>query len=173
MARDAGGRRERCGTVALLRERLAISSGSGGQWKHSWDRPIHRLISRIDQPQQLTSGTLRGLPGTVARDAVTRTEQIPRSKKNRLLGGSKTGATGLEPATSGVTGRRSNQLSYAPLRVCPVLQAPIYFAVRNFRRRSVLVGAESHFGAPDPNPAVGMVLGSKWDGDSFAGPRPV
>jgi hypothetical protein len=27
-----------------------------------------------------------------------------------------TGATGLEPATSGVTGRRSNQLNYAPKR---------------------------------------------------------
>jgi hypothetical protein len=26
----------------------------------------------------------------------------------------KAGATGLEPATSGVTGRRSNRLSYAP-----------------------------------------------------------
>ncbi len=29
---------------------------------------------------------------------------------------SETGATGLEPATSGVTGRRSNQLNYAPGR---------------------------------------------------------
>ena len=28
----------------------------------------------------------------------------------------RTGATGLEPATSGVTGRRSNQLNYAPER---------------------------------------------------------
>ncbi len=27
------------------------------------------------------------------------------------------GATGLEPATSGVTGRRSNRLSYAPERI--------------------------------------------------------
>src|SRR6185436_9231144 len=31
-------------------------------------------------------------------------------------GQERTGATGLEPATSGVTGRRSNQLNYAPER---------------------------------------------------------
>ncbi len=42
--------------------------------------------------------------------------RVPKpAEENRLrAGGSGTGATGLEPATSGVTGRRSNQLNYAP-----------------------------------------------------------
>ena len=35
------------------------------------------------------------------------------------------GATGLEPATSGVTGRRSNQLSYAPSGNAADLNAPL------------------------------------------------
>jgi hypothetical protein len=34
--------------------------------------------------------------------------------KRCRFAGTFTGATGLEPATSGVTGRRSNQLNYAP-----------------------------------------------------------
>jgi hypothetical protein len=39
----------------------------------------------------------------------------PRNAKASPVAGlAGTGATGLEPATSGVTGRRSNQLSYAP-----------------------------------------------------------
>src|SRR3954469_4662117 len=35
-----------------------------------------------------------------------------------VFAGVSTGATGLEPAASGVTGRRSNQLSYAPEKGC-------------------------------------------------------
>ena len=44
-------------------------------------------------------------------------EVIPPKVFARIAGGlsaQKTGATGLEPATSGVTGRRSNKLNYAP-----------------------------------------------------------
>ena len=33
-----------------------------------------------------------------------------------------TGATGLEPATSGLTGRRSNQLNYAPTQYNSLIQ---------------------------------------------------
>src|SRR5579864_1640191 len=36
------------------------------------------------------------------------------SRPNRALGKNLAGATGLEPAASCVTGRRSNQLNYAP-----------------------------------------------------------
>ena len=51
------------------------------------------------------------LPATVARSDQP---GYLRHESARFAGTSRAGATGLEPATSGVTGRRSNQLSYAP-----------------------------------------------------------
>jgi hypothetical protein len=40
---------------------------------------------------------------------------VPRGERAALL--EVAGSTGLEPAASGVTGRRSNQLNYDPARV--------------------------------------------------------
>src|SRR5436305_14027625 len=58
----------------------------------------------------------RPLPGTVAR-SVSRDAGTTRTPDSLTIAGVlEAGATGLEPATSGVTGRRSNQLSYAPSR---------------------------------------------------------
>ena len=55
------------------------------------------------------------LPGVVLRrGAGWRRGLSPRFCLGSYFGGILAGATGLEPAASGVTGRRSNQLSYAP-----------------------------------------------------------
>jgi hypothetical protein len=51
---------------------------------------------------------------TAIRDA--QEERLKDPKADPKSGVTIAGATGLEPATSGVTGRRSNQLSYAPGR---------------------------------------------------------
>jgi hypothetical protein len=60
-----------------------------------------------------TPSTSSTAPSTPHRK---RPEERAERKKSPRAGTLRAGATGLEPATSGVTGRRSNQLNYAPRR---------------------------------------------------------
>ena len=69
------------------------------------------------------------------------------------------GATGLEPATSGVTGRRSNQLSYAPAALDPEWALLVFQAtsVKYTRQRDATpsrVGVVGDEGFEPPTPSV-------------------
>ncbi len=78
----------------------------------------------------------------------------PTPPKTRPMSGvTKAGATGLEPATSGVTGRRSNQLSYAPA-----------FCAGRFR--IVRTCAPFQYANPPPLPPASLV----WPGRSPSAP---
>src|SRR6516162_895966 len=64
------------------------------------------------------------------------------------------GATGLEPATSGVTGRRSNQLSYAPAALVPERALVMLPAkgVKYTRRRNATPSESEWWAMRDLNP---------------------
>jgi hypothetical protein len=104
----------------------------------SWRPPLHcsfRCSERAVAGVRLVDPS-RCAAGTSETTTVTQALLLPVARRNgaRLLpreraicayqdngrcqlARSFTGATGLEPATSGVTGRRSNQLNYAPARM--------------------------------------------------------
>jgi hypothetical protein len=71
---------------------------------------VWRARSRADVPRRASSAT----PSCYFADPVGATSCRGRLEMPGNGGIPEAGATGLEPATSGVTGRRSNQLSYAP-----------------------------------------------------------
>ncbi len=75
-------------------------------------RPAYVERGRED-PLALAAGAANTAAST---NATSRRRRDPESVAMRKVcqDGFETGATGLEPATSGVTGRRSNQLNYAP-----------------------------------------------------------
>ena len=96
----------------------------------------------------------------------------PRNRKNRLQAVLRAGATGLEPATSGVTGRRSNQLSYAPLGM-PSMPRTDFFGLPQLESRSRVSGGVSNFCDEAPNPAMGAIERRRLGEDPNWGPRPV
>ena len=72
-------------------------------------RPRTRLSGLLSDVDWAPLGTNR--PETTPQPPLSGPRNV---ETRRLAAGFRAGATGLEPATSGVTGRRSNQLSYAP-----------------------------------------------------------
>src|SRR5438093_785705 len=72
------------------------------------DRAAIRSQTRMAEPK-MASGRVAS-PG----DSFQGEMLPPIQATHHLICRDFTGATGLEPATSGVTGRRSNQLNYAP-----------------------------------------------------------
>lgn len=83
------------------------------------------------------------------------------------------GATGLEPATFGVTGRRSNRLSYAPVArgVREIRVAPSPVKRRAERRRRCGRGTPSSGARPHPRAARCVPCRCTTDGTTCGRPR--
>ena len=70
-----------------------------------------------DEPGGIRASTRRGSKRRrQQRVRADRPEQADRRRVERVVWEEVAGSTGLEPAASGVTGRRSNQLNYDPNR---------------------------------------------------------
>ena len=75
--------------------------------------------------------------------------------------------TGLEPATSGVTGRRSNQLSYTRLRrrrALGIRSLPCQRPSLVFCRRSIADVRSTNVPSSNRNPAMSGLAGGREDG---------
>ena len=97
-------------TAVVPRRRLARRVRRGGR--------TARVLPECRQREFGSSG--RRFGGKCGRaDRRVFQSDLPRPASDRQAGTqtarTRAGATGLEPATSGVTGRRSNQLNYAPV----------------------------------------------------------
>jgi hypothetical protein len=101
--------------VPVREPSIATASAPAGVTKCK-RRPLARRQDAVlvDAREEVDAGPRRS--PTRSRDAGKRRRLQKWDRRSAWSGGGveSTGATGLEPATSGVTGRRSNQLSYAP-----------------------------------------------------------
>ena len=71
------------------------------------------------------------------------------------------GATGLEPAASGVTGRRSNQLSYAPVVSVRGVYCPHPYGVKAIRLLALAPQIRHEFIRNPPTPKPVFRTGHK------------
>src|SRR5690348_1409416 len=102
-------------------DQVARPGGAAGSRKESQTKTEREAAERRRRVAGLStrSGPDKGVAVAVKpRDPSCGTSRPPTSSPNGepAIARSLAGATGLEPATSGVTGRRSNQLNYAPAR---------------------------------------------------------
>jgi hypothetical protein len=79
--------------------------------KMARSRDTGARMDALMRPAEWEKRAHKGANGTEPVSSFTSEER--KAPSSSAFG---TGATGLEPATSGVTGRRSNQLNYAPRR---------------------------------------------------------
>ena len=86
----------------------------GGRRSHLVAAPIRSAGSSYTKPARAKPSGTNGHKSRLLTSPPRGRKPRHQPETSRLPGLSEAGATGLEPATSGVTGRRSNQLSYAP-----------------------------------------------------------
>jgi hypothetical protein len=99
------------------RERQETNTRASPLWLHRADLPVHHPDrASCAQVWAKDRSIVAVRPhADLARYFIAVSEaRHKRPKANPDSGVTMTGATGLEPATSAVTGQRSNQLSYAP-----------------------------------------------------------
>src|SRR5690242_12317923 len=107
--------------------------------------------------------------GQPARPIAAATDETELAISERKMAG----ATGLEPATYGVTGRHSNQLSYAPASVPPKIiggvtrRGPMYgpppFPVKQLASaRAVRCPVRAVHPDPLPGGALPALAGQDW-----------
>ena len=111
-----------CGNVKIVHRKAstlawASSDSSGGKFPRAKTTHLQTGLTRrgcahwqLEKCARSHDWLRRCTTVWLQKNGVRGISPIPRNAQGMA------GATGLEPATSGVTGRRSNQLSYAPAK---------------------------------------------------------
>ncbi len=129
----------------------SCGSGAATNARHRLVRPLDRAAREEParaSPRRSESRSGSSLWGDRVRCGPLRPCRNPPNRQGSGVSGKLAGVTGLEPAASGVTGQRSNQLSYTPA----VPLGPL-----DVVHRARPVNIRDRF-APHPAPIKGIVI---------------